>query len=365
MLKRSGKKSSSAEYSQGRVGIVTKSFDSAFYNRMVVAASNYLLARGIHAIVESNLERDELETFNTAAQRAYDALIIHADRLPDDELNQFMQKHQNVIMLNRHLPLFPDRCINVDNTLGGQLAAKALIEQGHTRIAMVTGPADYFETNYRSTGFKREMSAHGLHLQAELEGNFEKIDGESAMDKIFKRHADVTAVFFQNDEMAFGGLSACRRLGLHVPADISIIGFDGVPMCDYVSPRLTSIQQPLEQLGEHAAKTVCSYILKIEPTQHADDSSYAPVLEQRESVAPPAIHSTQKILLTHRERECLMWTANGKTSWEIAVILGVSESTATFHLRNATTKLKASNRAHAAAKAIWLGLIDFHQDTVN
>ena len=342
---------------------MTRNSDSFFYNPMVVAASNFLLARGIHVTLESNLKHDELKTFNTASQRHYDAMMVHADLLPDDELNQFMQKHQNVIMLNCHLPLFPERCINVDNTLGGQLAAKALIEEGHTRIAMVTGPANYFETDHRTTGFKGELNAHGLELEAELEGNYHKRSGERAMDEIATRHPDVTAVFFQNDEMAFGGLNACRRLRLHVPADMSIIGFDGVPMCDYVSPKLTSVQQPLEQLGEHAAKTVCNLILKIEPTQNTGDSSYLPVLAHRESLAPPASsHSDHKVSLTHRERECLMWTANGKTSWEIAVILGVSESTATFHLRNATTKLKASNRAHAAAKAIWLGLIELHQD---
>jgi len=182
------------------------------------------------------------------------------------------------------------------------------------------------------------------------------------MEEIYHNHADVTGIFFHNDEMAIGALLACRRLGIRVPQDISIIGFDGLPMCEYVTPRLTSVEQPLLQLGEQAARIVCDLISGVEQSQRILGARYQPVLVERESVAAPPGHSQEQVSLTQRELECLTWTANGKTSWEIAVILGVSESTATFHLRNAGNKLKASNRAHAVAKAMHQGLIVMPSD---
>ena len=329
---------------------------------MVEAASDYLLAQGFKAVVESNLNRDELEAITSAIEQNYDGLIIHADKVDSEPLNQLMQQHPTTVMLNRHLTKFKERCVDVDNTLGGRIAAQALVSQGHTCIAMVSGPVSYTDTEQRSAGFKRELRASGLELRSELAGSFVRLSGEESMEEIYHNHADVTGIFFHNDEMAIGALLACRRLGIRVPQDISIIGFDGLPMCEYVTPRLTSVEQPLLQLGEQAARIVCDLISGVEQSQRILGARYQPVLVERESVAAPPGHSQEQVSLTQRELECLTWTANGKTSWEIAVILGVSESTATFHLRNAGNKLKASNRAHAVAKAMHQGLIVMPSD---
>ncbi len=349
-----------ADQTLGRVGIITNSFVSAYYNRLVEAASNYLMARGFNVVVQSNLHspQGELQAFESLANNHCDGLIIHSDTLDNQALNDVMHQHPNAVLLNRHLALHPDRCIEIDNAMGGEIAARFLISLGHRDIAMMGGPEKSFESNDRSRGFKRVLKTHGIEMVAEFPGNFVQNCGERAIERIHKEHPNVTAVFFQNDVMAFGALHACRRLGIKVPEHLSIIGFDGSPMCEYVSPKLTSVQQPLREIGEHAAKIICDLLLDVKPDKRHVGASYTPVLAERESVSPPMGHSLENISLTQRESECLTWTANGKTSWEISVILGVSESTATFHLRNAGVKLKASNRAHAVAKALHLGLIE-------
>lgn len=348
----------------GRVGIVTNSFASSFYSTLVEAASSYLLRRGFHVLVQSNMHtrRGELEAWAALEASDCNGLIVHAEKLEEDELNLVMEKHPNLVLLNHHLSLFPERCVDTDNIVGGEIAARFLVEKGHRDIAMVSGPSEYFEAIDRSMGFRRELESHGLELMVELYGDFLQESGESAMEQIHREQPDTTAVFFHNDEMAFGGLTACRRLGLRVPEDISILGFDGIPMCEYVSPTLTSVQQPLRQLGEQAAKVVCDLLLNIEPDERNVGATFPHVIAERESVSPPVGHRADSVALTQREAECLTWTARGKTSWEISVILGFSESTATFHLRNAGAKLKASNRANAVAKAIHLGLINFADD---
>ncbi|MFK7992834.1 MAG: substrate-binding domain-containing protein [Granulosicoccus sp.] len=353
-----------AALSLGNIGIVTSSFASAYYSVLVDAASNYLLCRHFNVLVQSNSQsqRNKLEACAALESSDCHGLIIHADTLEEEELIQLMQKHPNVVLVNHCISAFPERCVDVDNIRGGEMAARYLVSQGHHRIAMVTGKLQYFEAKDRSLGFKRELKALGSELHVEIQGDFLEESGKFAMDRIHSEYPTVTAVFFHNDEMALGALNACKRIGLRVPEDISILGFDGIPMCEYVTPKLTTIQQPLRKLGEHAAKVVCDLLLESPADMRTIGTTFQPVLTERESVAPPAGHNVAPIALTQREVECLTWTARGKTSWEISVILGFSESTATFHLRNAGVKLKASNRANAVAKAMHLGLINFTQD---
>lgn len=341
-----------------KIGIVTNRFESTYYGQMVESASNYLMAEGMQALVQSNLSSESGERNAISSMADCDGLIIHADKLNDAELKELMFKHPCSVLLNRKLEKFSQRCVYVDNVLGGEIAANFLMSQGHRHIAMVRGPLSFIEANDRAAGFTRALKNKKLQLIAVRDGNFHQRGGERALRELHADYPDVTAVFFQNDEMAFGALKACRSLSIKVPEDLSIIGFDGLPMCNYVSPRLTSVQQPLIQIGEHAARMVVDLVRNEKNhTRQVELAYFSPVLAERESVTVPKGHITEKIALTQRETDCLFWTANGKTSWEISVILGVSESTATFHLRNAGNKLQSSNRAHSVAKAIHLGLV--------
>jgi len=346
---------------KGSVGIVTSSFASAYYSVLVEAASNYLASQNVNVLVQSNLHTRQSKLDTCAALYDYDChgLIIHADTLTDEALNFVMKKFPTAVLVNHHLPLFSERCVAVDNALGGEIAARYLVSQGHRNIAMVRGRAQYLEADERSRGFKTALDSLNTELRIELPGDFLQDSGERAMNQLHAEHPDVTAVFFHNDEMAFGALKECRRLGIRVPDDLSVIGFDGIPICEYLSPKLTTVKQPLRQMGEHAAKIVCDLLQDIAPGDRTAGTTFLPVLAEHESVSPPAGHHADRVALTQRDTECLTWTALGKTSWEISVILGFSESTATFHLRNAGNKLKASNRANAVAKAIHLGLIEF------
>ena len=345
----------------GRVGIVTNSFSSTYYSQLVEAASNYLLHRGFHVVVQSNLrtKTGELQALASLKDNACDGFILHAGRLSADELHQLTQSYPNIVLLNCQHSLCQARSVNVDNKHGGRIAARHLIESGHRAIATVRGPKELEQVRQRADGFREELKASDLEPVVEIDGDFLQLTGLETMEQILNEYKEVSAVFFHNDEMALGALLTCRRLGVRVPQDISIIGYDGTPICEYVSPRLTTVQQPLRQLGEHAARIVCDLLLHVDENSRTAGAAYQPVLAERESVAAPSGQQFDDFTLTQREIECLTWTAQGKTSWEISVILGVSESTATFHLRNAGTKLKASNRAHAIAKALHLGLIQF------
>ena len=345
--------------SLGRIGIVTNGFDSPYYGQMVESACNYLSTRGFHSVVQSNLHSHsgELNAWSSLSDMQCDGLIIHTDSSGDDELNALMHRQPTAVLLNRYLSAYPTRCVFVDNEKGGLIAANCLLDYGHKHIAMVKGPAKFKEVHERTTGFTKGLEQGNAELSLSIEGDFHQPSGEKAMEYILNATKKITAVFFHNDEMAFGALNTCRRLGIRVPEDISVIGYDGMSMCDYVSPRLSSVQQPLRQIAAHAAQLVCDLVEGKSTTGSALNNVYSTVLAERDSIAPPAGQGDKQYSLTTREKECLSWTARGKTSWEISVILSISESTATFHLRNAAIKLKASNRTHAVAKALSSGLI--------
>lgn len=344
----------------GRVGVLTAGFQSPFYGQILEGIFNHLTPRKYQTLVQSNLRlcmREQLDK-STLTDLDCEGLILHASTLSDEKLGMLMEDHGKVVLLNRHLKQYANQCIYTDDVAGGKLAARCLIDHGHRRIGMISGPAHFHESVNRTAGFESELKSSHLRVAAHATGNFHEVSGADAIDELLDSRAGITAVFVQNDEMAFGVLTRCHKRGVRVPEDLSVIGYDGIAMCEFVTPKLTTIQQPLRLLGEQAAALLCN-LLEGEAPESDNAFVHTPILAERESVAWPNGYRSQEVALTKREEECLTWTAGGKTSWEISVILGVSESTVTFHLRNVVTKLKASNRTHAVAKAMKLKLIFF------
>lgn len=343
---------------QTKVAILTVDFNSPFYGEIIDGICNYLHTRNCYTKVQSGKTLAKLLThYDSLSELQCEGLILQADCMSEEQLNGLIEKFGNVVVINRRLERYPQQCVYTDNHLGGALAARCFIDNGHEAIAMISGPKRFAETHERRSGFEAELHASELQLSYVVEGDFSRHTGAESMQQILQAHPDITGVFAQNDEMAFGALTACRQSGVRVPQDVSLIGYDGVAMCNFVTPKLTSVRQPLRQLGERAAQLLHNKLTSVDASAPAQVNGFIPVLLENESVTPPANHAIAITKLTERERECLIWIAQGKTSWEASVILGISESTTTFHLRNAVLKLKASNRTHAVAKALQSGII--------
>ena len=356
---------------RGLIGIITNTFESPYYGRMVERASNFLLVRGYHSIVQSNAKSKtgELDAWMSLEACECDGLIIHSNSLTDEELVQLLELYPKSVLMNRYLPQYEERCVYLDNIYGGQLAGSHLVEMGHKNIAMVTGPNSFFEVKERTAGFIEALSSHtpGLEPKLVIEGDFMLEGGANAIRTIVDSEQQITAVFFHNDDMAFGALEQCRLTGINVPNDLSIIGYDDLLPCRHTSPTLTSIHQPLKRIGEAAAMLIHEMLSDEEWPRIKGETNrtlFKPVLAERESVKKLGVPHFNS-LISKREVECLEWTAIGKTSWEISVILGISESTVTFHLRNATAKLNASNRTHAVSISLKTGLITAQFDKIN
>lgn len=144
--------------------------------------------------------------------------------------------------------------VRMDDVQAAAEVTELLIELGHERIAFIRGAPDQAASELRYQGFKRAMQAHGLPVDESLvyQGDFTFPTGVAGANHLLAQPQRPTAVFASNDDMALGVLSSAQRLGLQVPAELSIAGFDDSPAATLVWPPLTTVRQPIEDMARMA-----------------------------------------------------------------------------------------------------------------
>jgi DNA-binding LacI/PurR family transcriptional regulator len=155
-----------------------------------------------------------------------------------------------------------DVVVAMDNRLGGALATEHLLDQGYHRIGIITGPANWWEAQQREAGWREAMQQAGIRDLEDLivEGDWSAASGEVGLHNLLAKSPHVEAIFASNDQMALGALQAARRMGLSVPQDIGLVGFDDIPEAPYFYPALTTVRQDLRILGALAVERMCDLI---------------------------------------------------------------------------------------------------------
>ena len=175
--------------------------------------------------------------------------------------------------------------VGVDDRAAAYTAVSHLIEQGHRRIAVLGGPSTSYPSRMRRLGAQQAMEDAGLVFDDRLYG-LSKYDFESAyntMNSLLARRAEFTALFAMSDVIAFGAIRALVSAGLRVPQDVSVMGFDGIPMSRYCVPVMTTMIQPSEQI---ALQSVELLVRQIEHGAPARTVTLQPELQMGESVRP-------------------------------------------------------------------------------
>jgi LacI family xylobiose transport system transcriptional regulator len=167
------------------------------------------------------------------------------------------------------------------------MATRHLIELGHRRIAAITGPDDMMCSHARIDGFRSAMTAAGLPIRNDWIrfGDFHTAGGQAHGRELLQGDERPTAIFAGSDLQALGVLEAVRSLGLRVPEDLSVVGYDDIPLATWVSPRLTTIRQPLKRMAEEATKLVLQ--MARAPLETVPRMDLATSLVVRESTAAP------------------------------------------------------------------------------
>ena len=178
-------------------------------------------------------------------------------------------------------------CVSFDNYTAGRLAMKHLLEMGHRRIALICGRTEVNDRAMeRRKAYEDALNEHGIPVDDSIifERDFEFIEGRTAMRRMLDNPVPPTAVFAANDIQAIGAMSECHTSGLRVPGDISIIGFDDLPLAEFTSPRLTTIRVPAQRMGHVAATRLLEMIRN---KSMPESETLAVELIIRESSAPP------------------------------------------------------------------------------
>jgi LacI family transcriptional regulator len=243
------------------VGAVIPTLDYAIYARMVDAFQDALANAGYMVFVLAvGFDNGRLfDKVRLLVERGAEALLM-VGRLEDDRLREFIR--------TRHIPTAttysfqiddPVASIGFDNEAAERQLVEYLIGLGHTRIVMIAGPVkgnDRQQT--RIATFNAVLKERGLPegIVIEKDYGFAMFEGAEALRRIVNEYPETTAVICNSDVFAFSVLAECRQLGIEVPRDLSVTGFDDFDFAAMLDPPLTTIAVPARQMGERAAESL-------------------------------------------------------------------------------------------------------------
>lgn len=196
-------------------------------------------------------------------QKKADGMILLTARL-ESHLLEEMAGEFPVVLACEYLEGSTIPTVSIDNISSARKATEYLINLGHRRIGFISGPLNVILSRDRLKGFRQAMAQHNIPIESFLvqEGDFSFESGYNMMMKFLALDQPPTAVFAANDEMAIGAIKAIKSKGLHVPDDISVVGFDDIKFASIYEPALTTISQPMFEIGKKAMELLIKLINK-------------------------------------------------------------------------------------------------------
>lgn len=243
------------------VGILLPDMTAPFFGSVITALDKTLSEHGYHSLIScysSNhgLERDNLRFLISAG---IDGLIYIPEDLSAEEFDE-LTSHQNVpvVQVDRVVPGIRSDAVLVDNADSTYKAVSSLINKGHRRIAMVAGPKSVFTAKERQIGYLRALTDHGVLYDDALALSDENTfaTGYRSGKHLLQMKDRPTAIVTTNYDITVGLITAAREMGVRVPEDVDIVGYDCVEVCTMMNPPLSVIQQPEQKLGQIAAQYI-------------------------------------------------------------------------------------------------------------
>ncbi|KJR21304.1 MULTISPECIES: substrate-binding domain-containing protein [Vibrio] len=269
------------------LGMLVTTSTNPFFGEVVKGVERSCFLQGYNLILcntEGDNERMK-SSINTLLQKRVDGLILMCSSLEGERLDVFEQYPDIPIVVMDWGPmLFQSDKIQDNSLRGGYLAAKHLIDSGHTQIGCITGPLIKHQAQMRYEGYKRALNEAGLCFNANwiVEADFECEGGYQAFKKMHASGSLPSAIFVCNDMMAMGVINAANESGIAIPKSLSIVGYDDIHIAKFMTPSLTTIHQPKYRLGKAAVETLLKKINK--QTQEVQVVQLEPTLVERNSV---------------------------------------------------------------------------------
>ncbi len=241
------------------IGVLIQHPNSPHNGRILEGLELSLNARGYSLVMAAGQwqSRSDAQALSYLEKSGVDGVIIVSGDIADEELISFA-KDTPVVTVGYQVKgenIYP---INFDNHLAAYMATLHLLQQGHTNIAHIKGIMTQPDAKARYSGYKKALIEAGItpNLQLVKQGDFNSEQGYIKTMELINSKADFSAIFAANDLMAYGAIKALHDSGYQVPEDIAVIGFDDLPMSAYFTPALTTLHQPIEELGPLCADLI-------------------------------------------------------------------------------------------------------------
>ena len=238
------------------VAMLIGDLHNPFYTVALDEFSRRLQAVGKHLLLFNGAEPAAIDdAVRRMLEYQVDGLIITAATISMEMTALCVERQIPVLMFNRYVPGFSINSVCCDNVAGGRLAADTLVEAGGRRFAVIYGDSATTTNSDRLEGFTSRLGEHGISDVSESWGQYTYEGGYQAAVTLLKGDARPDALFCVNDIMALGAIDAARELGLSIPQDLMIVGFDDIADAARASYRLTTIRQPIRRMVD-AAMTI-------------------------------------------------------------------------------------------------------------
>lgn len=287
------------------IGIVVSEISDPYFGAAVRACDDAIHEMGYTLLVGQGYHNADRERRAIDDLLSYQCrgLIIHALALSDAELKHYMDNVPYMVLINRILPGYEDRCLNCDNYMGECLAIEELIAHGHRKIAFINSHHNIMDSEERLQGYRDTLAKYNIVYNPDLvfKGT-PSLEGGAEAAKIllerFEPIKDFTAVACYSDVMAAGLMATLHHHHLRIPEDISIIGFDNLYLSYCLIPALSTVNNPVTLMAKEA---VLRSLDLYEGNAVAEPHRMDVKLISRESVAAPAI--IRKVGVTRKSRQ--------------------------------------------------------------
>ena len=275
----------------GVIGLLLPNFENPIFPTIAQALQARTADIGYASILcttESAAFR-EVEYVHMLLDRQVDGMIFVSCEMTNlsgqhDHYGRLVADGARIVFVNGALNRLDIPSVGVDERAAAELATQHLVDLGHTRIAFASGPEHYLPAREKEAGWRGMLAVHGIVSDGLIEHDEFDVDGGArAARKLLARHDPPTAVICSNDLMAVGVLRTAERMGVRVPDDLSVVGFDGIEATSWTNPALTTIEQPIAEIAQTAVDTLRTLI---EDPKALPNSYFRPNLRIRSSTGP-------------------------------------------------------------------------------
>jgi len=229
------------------IGLVAAYLDNQFYPIVLERLARALQDRDYHTLLFISEPGDQDRELEKLLAYQVDAVVMASATLSSALARECLDAEIPVVLFNRDVPDSPASSVTSDNMAGGRLVADYLLDSGHQRFAYIAGAENSSTNRDREAGFVQGLQSRGVKLHQREVGAYSHHGAAQATLAMMRSDAPPDAIFVANDHMAFAVLDTLRlTLGLRVPEDVSVIGFDDVPQAAWGAYSLTTVAQPTD-----------------------------------------------------------------------------------------------------------------------